>query len=168
MDVKKRWIVTLAALALAAVAAWAIFAQNAMAPEVTVAGLRGERLSLSGFKGKVVLVNFWATTCTTCVGEMPQLVALREKYAGQGYETLAIAMDYDPPEYVKAFVAKTGLPFPVGMDSDGSAARAFGGVRLTPTSYLVDRQGRIVQQYLGAPDFGRLEALVVELLKAGR
>jgi peroxiredoxin len=139
------------AAVLAAAVIWTIVAQKPMAPEVTLTTLNGAPMPLSKLRGQVVLVNFWATTCTTCVGEMPMLKAVQEKFAPQGYTTVAVAMDYDPKEFVTAFVQRTGLPFTFALDSNGAAAKAFGGVRLTPTSYLIDKQGRIVQQYLGAP-----------------
>ena len=73
-------------------------------------------------------------------------------------------MDYDPKEFVTAFVQRTGLPFTFALDTNGAAAKAFGGVRLTPTSYLIDKQGRIVQQYLGAPDAEAFQALIGKLV----
>lgn len=148
-----------------ALGAWTFLDQKPLAPAVTATTLEGKRLNLADLKGKVVLVNFWATSCTTCMGEMPKLTEVHRKYAPQGYETLAVAMDYDPADYVKAYVQKSGLPFTVALDSKGEIAKAFGGVRLTPTSVLIDKQGRIVQTYLGEPDFAKFQALVEDLLK---
>ncbi|RTL54469.1 MAG: TlpA family protein disulfide reductase [Rhodocyclaceae bacterium] len=154
------------ALVLAiSIGVWLEVSQKPMAPMVSATTLRGETLNLADLKGKVVLVNFWATSCTTCMGEMPKLVAVHQKYAAQGYETLAVAMDYDPTDYVKNYAEKNALPFKVAMDSKGDIARAFGGVRLTPTSVLIDKQGRIVQTYLGEPDFAQFQSLVESLLK---
>lgn len=134
------------------------------APDARFTTLDGQSVQLSSYKGKVVLVNFWATTCTTCVAEMPKLVEIHQRLAAKGYATVAIAMDYDPPEYVRNYASKNGLPFTVGLDQGGAAAKSFEDVRLTPTSFLIDRQGRIVQKYLGAPDFPKFEALVEKLL----
>lgn len=136
------------------------------APSFAATTLQGEKLSTEALKGKVVLVNFWATSCTTCMAEMPKLVAIHQQYATKGYETLAVAMDYDPADYVKTYAQKSGLPFKVALDSKGEIAKAFGGIRLTPTSILIDKQGRVVQTYLGEPDFAKFQALLEKLLAA--
>lgn len=138
--------------------------QPAAAPDVSFTTLDGQTRQLSSLKGKVVLVNFWATTCTTCVAEMPKLVETYNKFAPKGFETVAIAMDYDPPEYVRNYAQKNGLPFTVALDSGGKAAKGFEEVRLTPTTFLLDKQGRVVQKYLGEPDFAKLHALLDKLL----
>jgi len=138
--------------------------QPAAAPDVSFTTLDGQTRQLSSLKGKVVLVNFWATTCTTCVAEMPKLIETYNKFAPKGFETVAIAMDYDPPEYVRNYAQKNGLPFTVALDSGGKAAKGFEDVRLTPTTFLLDKQGRIVQKYLGEPDFAKLHALLDKLL----
>lgn len=162
---KSKLIVIFSIVAAAALGGWALLDQKVAAPAVSATTLEGKTLSLADLKGKVVLVNFWATSCTTCMGEMPKLVEVHKKYAPQGYETLAVAMDYDPADFVKAYVKKTGLPFTVAMDSKGEIAKAFGGIRLTPTSVLIDKHGRIVQTYLGEPDFAKFQSLVESLLK---
>ncbi len=104
----------------------------------------------------MVLVNFWATDCAVCVREMPHLVSTYRKYRAQGFETIAVAMKYDPPNYVLNYVEKTALPFTVTLDPMGELARAFGDVKLTPTTFVIDRQGRIVTRILGEPDFACL------------
>ena len=148
-----------------AVAGVMILSQKTRAPDISVATLGGKPLALKDLRGKVVLVNFWATTCTTCVGEMPQMVETYKALAPQGYEMVAIAMDYDRPDWVLNYTQKNALPFTVALDIKGEAAQAFGGVRLTPTSFLIDKQGRIVQQFLGAPDFPALRNRIQALLK---
>lgn len=149
-----------------ALCAYFIVAQKSLAPAISLTTYQGEKLELNGLQGKVVLVNFWATSCTTCIKEMPALIETHRKYAAQGYETVSIAMDYDPPGFVTAYALKNGLPFKVVHDADGSAAKAFGDIRLTPTTFLIDRQGRIIKRYLGAPDFAALHAEIETLLKA--
>jgi len=148
------------------VGGWLFLGKKDSAPPLAATTLQGEQLSLDGLKGKVVLVNFWATSCTTCMAEMPKLMEIHRKYTGKGFETLAVAMDYDPAEYVKTYVQKSGLPFKVILDSKGEIAKSFGGIRLTPTSILIDKQGRVVQTYLGEPDFAKFQALLEELLAA--
>ncbi|MBY0339608.1 MAG: TlpA family protein disulfide reductase [Rhodocyclaceae bacterium] len=149
-----------------ALCAYFIVAQKSSAPAIALTTLQGEKLELTALQGKVVLVNFWATSCTTCIKEMPALVSTHEKFAARGYETVAIAMDYDTPDFIRAYVQKSGLPFKIAHDADGGAARAFGDIRLTPTTFLIDRQGNIIKRYLGEPDFAALHAEIEALLKA--
>lgn len=136
------------------------------APDVSYTLLNGQSKQLASQQGKVMLVNFWATSCTTCVKEMPDLVATYQKFNPQGYDTLAVAMSYDPPAYVANFADSRRLPFGVAIDNTGAIARAFGDVRLTPTSFLIDKRGGIVKKYVGAPDLQSLHALIEDLLKA--
>jgi peroxiredoxin len=135
------------------------------APESSFVLLDGSKLSSSQLKGKVTLVNFWATSCTTCVAEMPEIVATYQQYKNKGYDTLAVAMSYDPPDQVLAYANKNELPFKVTLDVRGNVAKDFGDILLTPTSFLIDRQGRIIKRYLGEPDFAELHRLVEQLLR---
>lgn len=136
------------------------------APDSTFVLLDGSQATTAGLRGKVTLVNFWATTCVTCVKEMPALVATHQKYAPRGYETLAVAMSYDPPAWVVNFVQSRQLPFKVALDNTGEIAKAWGDVKLTPTTYLLDKQGRIVKRYVGEPEMDALHQLIEELLAA--
>lgn len=138
------------------------------APAVSFTSLKGETITLDSLRGKVVLVNFWATSCPGCIKEMPQLVSTYEKYHAQGYETIAVAMSYDPPNYVLTYTEKNALPFTVSLDINGEIARAFGDVKLTPTSILIDKQGSIIQQTVGEPDFAKLHTLIETKLKETR
>jgi peroxiredoxin len=126
--------------------------------------LDGSTRISADFKGRVTLVNFWATSCTSCVAEMPQLVDTYNKYHGRGYDTIAVAMRYDPPSSVVNFTQTRQLPFQVAIDNTGLVAHQWGDVQLTPTSYLVDKQGQIVKRYVGAPDFTELHKLLETLL----
>ncbi|TXI69849.1 MAG: TlpA family protein disulfide reductase [Limnohabitans sp.] len=134
------------------------------APESSFVLLDGSKISTEQLKGKVMLVNFWATSCTTCVAEMPELVATYNKYRDKGYETLAVAMSYDPPAYVVNFTETRKLPFKVAIDNTGANARDWGDVKLTPTTYLVNKRGEIVKRYVGTPDFAELHRLIEKLL----
>ena len=159
--IRRRALAGLTALALTA--ALAGCAQDA-APESTFVLLDGSRQTTADMKGKVTLVNFWATSCTTCVAEMPQIVATHDKYKAKGYDTLAVAMQYDPPSYVVNFAETRKLPFKVAIDNTGKVAQAWGDVKLTPTTYIVDKQGQIVKKYVGAPNFDELHKLIEKLL----
>lgn len=162
---RRKLIAVVTAVLLLAGGLILLLGQEPAAPPAVFTKLDGQKVALDGLRGKVVLVNFWATSCSGCVKEMPDLVKTWQKFHERGLETIAVAMSYDPPEYVREFAAKNGLPFTVALDVDGVAAQVFGNVRLTPTSFVIDRQGKIVQQYVGEPDFARLDALIEGLLK---
>jgi peroxiredoxin len=134
------------------------------APEVRFAPLSGETFSTAQLRGKVVLVNFWATWCVTCVQEMPKMVETYRKFAPRGYEMVAVAVQSDAPSAVAEFTRRRELPFRVALDSSGEIAKSFGQVRITPTSYLIDRQGRIVKQFVGEPDWAEFHALIERTL----
>lgn len=158
----------IAAVGLAAAfLAWRTLAAREPAPAVSYTLLDGSKASTEAMRGKVLLVNFWATSCTTCVAEMPQIVATHEKFKARGYDTVAVAMSYDPPAYVARFAETRKLPFGVAIDNTGAIAKSFGDVQMTPTTFLIDKQGRVVKRYLGAPDFAALHALIGELLAEG-
>lgn len=134
------------------------------APSSTFVLLDGSTKTAKDLHGKVTLVNFWATSCVTCVAEMPKLVATWRQFNGRGYETLAVAMQYDPPAYVVNYAQTRQLPFGVAIDNTGAVARAWGDVKLTPTTFLVNRRGEIVRRYVGEPDFAELHRLIEQLL----
>jgi peroxiredoxin len=136
------------------------------APESTFVLLDGSKINTTGLKGKVTLVNFWATSCTTCVAEMPKIITTYDKYKTKGFDTVAVAMSYDPPAYVVNYAETRKLPFKVAIDNTGAVAKAWDQVRLTPTTYIVNKQGQIVKSYVGEPDFTELHALIEKLLAA--
>lgn len=135
-----------------------------IAPNSTFVLLDGSKQTTADMKGKVTLVNFWATSCVTCVAEMPKVVSTYNKYKAQGYDTVAVAMSYDPPSYVVNYSETRKLPFKVAIDNTGVIAKAWGDVQLTPTTYLVNKRGEIVKQYVGEPDFTALHQLIEKLL----
>ncbi len=161
---KRAW--SLLALALLAVAAAAIYLSGPSdrAPSSTFVLLDGSKKTTEDLRGKVTLVNFWATSCTTCVAEMPEMVATYQKYQARGFQTLAVAMSYDPPAYVVNFTETRKLPFLVAIDNTGDVAKAWGDVRLTPTTYLVNKRGQVVKRYVGTPDFDEMHLLIEKLL----
>ena len=161
----KKWLAAGALVAGAAVGAVVVLGSGtSQAPQSTFVLLDGSQQTTADLKGKVALVNFWATSCTTCVAEMPEIVATYDKYKGQGFETLAVAMSYDPPSYVVNFTETRKLTFKVAIDNTGAVAKAWGDVKLTPTTYIVNKRGEIVKSYIGAPDFEELHKLIERLL----
>jgi peroxiredoxin len=160
-----RQIGLVAVAAAIACAAYFSFFNAPPAPQVQFKTLSGESISTGDLHGKVVLVEFWATSCVTCVEEMPKVIETYNKYKQQGFEMVAVAMDYDPPNHVLSYAQKNALPFKVALDIKGEIARSFGDIRLTPTSFLIDKQGRIVKQYLGAPQMQEFHSLLEKKLK---
>jgi peroxiredoxin len=161
---KTKLIAAVAVVAIAAGAAFAVLTREAPAPEVRFVTLGGQTFSTSALRGKVVLVNFWATSCVTCVEEMPRMIEAWNKFSPRGYDMVAVAMSYDHPNLVADFTQKRALPFKVALDADGAVAKGFGNVNVTPTTFLLDRRGRIVKQYLGEPDWAEFHALVEHAL----
>ncbi len=160
------WL-TLALLGLGlAYYGWQVLNQAKPAPDFKLTNLQGQTISSDAMRGKVVMLNFWATSCTTCVAEMPEMVATYNKYHQQGLEFFAVAMSYDPPNYVVNFAETRKLPFHVVLDTQGQIARSFNEVKLTPTTYVLDKQGRILKRYVGKPDFNELHRLIETQLKA--
>lgn len=157
-------VLAIMAAACGAYAAYSGLARPQPAPDAAFVRLDGSRSSIAQLKGRVVLVNFWATSCTTCVHEMPQVVATHNRFKARGFETLAIAMSYDPPASVIHFAESRKLPFTVVIDNTGAVAQGFAPIEGTPTSVLINKRGEIVKRYVGQPDFAALQALVEKLL----
>jgi peroxiredoxin len=134
------------------------------APDVAFTLLDGRPSSIQALRGKVVLVNFWATSCAPCVQEMPQFVDTHNRFKARGLQTLAVAMSYDPPTQVIRFAQARQLPFDVVIDNVGAVARGFGDVSLTPTTVLINKRGQIVKRFVGEPDFAVLHRWVESLL----
>ena len=156
-----------AAVLLAGVGfAYVTFATKVKAPEVTFITLDGNKIATSSLRGKVVMVNFWATSCVTCVKEMPQMVDTYNKFKGSGLEFVAVAMQYDPPNYVVNYTQTRQLPSKVALDSNGQIAKSFGDVALTPTTFVIGKDGAILKRYVGEPEFGELHLLLQKALAA--
>jgi len=161
---KKAWIAAAVAALLAVGAAVYVGTGSEPAPASTFVLLDGSKKTTDDFKGRVTLVNFWATSCVTCVKEMPQVVATYDKFKARGYDTVAVAMSYDPPSYVVNYAQSRKLPFSVAIDNTGAVAKAWGDVQLTPTTFVVNKRGEIVKRYVGEPDFAELHQLIEKLL----
>jgi peroxiredoxin len=153
------------ALAAIVVGALGILAfQRPMAPDVTFTTLSGKQITMQELRGKVVWINFWATSCPACIEEMPDLDRTYRKFRDRGFEVLAVAMSYDPPGYVINYRSAVNLPFPVVLDTQGEIARAFGNISLTPTAVLVDKTGVTLKTIVGIPDFEEIHVLLDQQL----
>jgi peroxiredoxin len=168
---KARIIVGFVTLAAASALVAALIAVSNLtllrpAPEVRFTALSGETFSTSELRGKVVLVNFWATFCASCLREIPKMVETHAKFAPRGYETVAVAVRQDNLQRVAKFAASHALPYRVVLDRSGEAAKEFGNVRITPTSFLIDKQGRVLRRYVGEPDWAEFHQLVERELRS--
>jgi thiol-disulfide isomerase/thioredoxin len=132
------------------------------APALGINDLDGNPITLDDFKGKIVLLNFWATWCGPCRAEIPDLIELQNKYKDQ-LAILALATDEDDTALVKKFSQKAGINYRVGMSSD-ELRRAYGGIPALPTSFVIDPQGRVVQKHIGLNDPSIYELEVRALL----
>ena len=135
-------------------------------PLLTLTDHRGINHTLAAYRGRVVLVNFWATYCAACLQEIPRMVETHAKFAPRGYETVAVAVRQDNPQRVAKFAASRALPYRVVLDRSGEAAKEFGNVRITPTSFLIDKQGRVLRRYVGEPDWAEFHQLVERELRS--
>lgn len=149
-----------AVLTLLLVFAWP--AAEKPLPPLTFKIIDGRTLALNELRDRPVLVNFWATTCGVCVEELPALMALYRDYAPRGLELIGVAMPYDPPSYVVAMQEQRAISYPVALDIDGTAMRAF-EVAVTPTTLLL-YNGRLVERTVGHTNMQRLRARIDELL----
>ncbi len=156
--------VTVLTVILISAAVWFIPTGLREAPPLAGQTLDGRTLTLEQLRGKPVLVTFWATSCPSCIEEMPHLVNLYRDLNPKGLEIIGVAMAYDPPEQVRALVKQREIPFPIVIDSQERIAQAFDNVRLTPTSVLISPQGRIVHYRLGLLDMPKLRDAIQEML----
>jgi peroxiredoxin len=135
------------------------------APTFSIKGLDGQGISNQSLRGRVVLLDFWATWCTPCLKSMPELQAMHEKYADRGLSVVGVSIDEGGVKKVKKFVSSRKLTYPIAMDSGKAPAWESFRVKAVPAAFLIDRDGRIVAQWTGAPA-GRaeLERTLEELL----
>ena len=135
------------------------------APQLVMTQLNGgQKIDLSSLRGRPVLVTFWATSCPGCIAEMPQLIKLYQELGPKGLEVIGVAMSYDQPDHVLEMQKQKGIPYPIVWDGVGDISRAFGTVTLTPTHFLIDPQGEIVQHKIGDIDIKLLRARVLTML----
>jgi peroxiredoxin len=160
-----RTMVLVAALVAIVGSSSLIFARP-QTPKLNFISLNGEKVTSESLRGKVVMVNFWATSCSTCIHEMPKMVETYNKFRKQGLELVAVAMSYDAPNYVINYTETRRLPFKVAYDARGELAKSFGGVEGTPTTFIIDKNGAVIRRYQGEPTFPELHELLQNKLKA--
>lgn len=137
------------------------------APAFTLSTVDGKQVSLADYKGRPVLVNFWATWCAPCKIEMPWFEELRKQYAGQGFEILGITADVDAGKDVIAKSAqKIGVTYPILLSTD-KVQDAYGGVEYLPMSFYVDRDGKVVEATTGLSSKNEIEANIKKIIASG-
>jgi thiol-disulfide isomerase/thioredoxin len=158
----------LAALALSLIGSlglwWLTPDRLTQAPDITLTTLQGKELSIPIPQGGPLLVNFWATSCPGCLEEIPHLIELYKELAARGFQVIGIAMAYDPPNRVIALSQSKQIPYPIALDIRGEAAKAFGNVSLTPSSFLIAPGGRIIHRQTGELELNKIRSLVVDML----
>ena len=137
--------------------------EHRLAPDFTLPQLDGRDLRLSSFRGKVVLLDFWATWCDPCREETPHFVELQHRYGDRGLQMIGVSMD-DGPEPVRAFYQQFHMNYPVVM-GNAKTGDLYGGVLGLPIAFLIDRDGRILAKHMGATDPAVFENEIQSLLQ---
>lgn len=166
----RRLLAIVIALAAAGVVVWkmnpahprAPLTQNSPAPQFAVQDLDGKIVDSSKFKGKVVLVDFWATWCVPCEAEIPHLVEWQKQHGTDGLQVIGLSMD-DTSGPVKGYVEKHSMTYPVAM-ADEKTIAAFGGVLGLPANILIGRDGRVIAKHVGVTDISVLQKEVEQAL----
>lgn len=134
-----------------------ILARADVAPDWSLQDLTGKTVRLSDFKGKVVILDFWATWCPPCRAEIPHFIALQEKYDRQGLIVIGVSVDQTGLRSVADFALRNQMTYPIVM-GDQATAESYGGVEVIPTTFVIDRQGNIVGRHVGFTDEKIFEA----------
>lgn len=141
------------AVSLLGITSWWLTNAKSLAPNAVFTTLQGDKLALANLRGRPVLVTFWATDCPGCIEEIPHLISLHNQFQASGLQIIAVAMPYDPPSHVLTMVNEKKIPYAVALDIDSRHVQAFGDIQLTPTTFLIDRQGVVVSHHIGALDY---------------
>jgi peroxiredoxin len=136
---------------------------NGEAPDFSVNDIAGKKLALSQYRGKVVLLDFWATWCAPCLEEIPHFVQMQDKYGAQGFQAIGISMD-DGPKPVQEFYKQHKLNYPVAIGSS-ALADSYGGILGLPVTFVINRDGKIRKKYVGATDPNAIEQEVAQALQ---
>ena len=160
-----RWLPSVATVLVVAAAAWLLWPNARPMPEVTFNLLDGRKIFSSELRGKSVLVNFWSVSCETCLNDIPQLTRLQDDMRDQGLVVIGVAVPHDPPPAVISAVEQLKPGFPIALDVHGEVSAAFGGIKVTPTNFLVDPDGNISFSERGPIYEPRIRATLLTFLK---
>jgi peroxiredoxin len=137
--------------------------QGQVAPDFTLKTPDGKTMSLSDFRGKAVLLNFWATWCEPCKVEMPWFVDLQAKYAPQGLQVLGVAMDDSSPGDIASFAQKMGVNYPVLIGKEEVGAQ-YGGIDYLPSTFYIGRDGKVLEHVFGLVSRSEIETNIERAL----
>lgn len=137
--------------------------QLTAAPNWEIKDVNGKTVHSTDFKGKVVILDFWATWCAPCRMEIPGFIALQKKYAQRGLRVIGASVDEGGTAMVKQFMKKLGMNYPVVL-TNKKMQDQFGGIEVVPTTFIIDREGRIVKKHVGLTDQSEFEAEIRPLL----
>lgn len=163
--IRKTLLPLLFGMAVVAAMAWITASSPGIVPNTGFTTLTGERMDFKQWRGNPVLVIFWATTCPPCMRELPALIRLHHSYKSRGLKTVAISMPYDRPDRVVNTVRNFRIPFAVSLDPDGTLARDFGNIALTPTHILIAPDGRILVHQTGPLDLQTMQTRIESILQ---
>lgn len=152
-------------ITVAAYDVFKIYKSPSELPDLNFTTLSNKHFSLSSLRGKAVLITFWATDCPSCIKDIPHLIKLYQDYHAKGLEIIAIAMAYNPPNYVVSMTKEKALPYEVVFDLNGNYAHAFGDVSLTPNSFLIAPDSTIVLHKLGLLDLEKMKMEIEGFIK---
>ena len=137
------------------------------APDFTLKDADGKSVKLSDYRGKVVLLNFWATWCGPCKVEIPWFIEFEQKHKDNGFAVVGVSMDEDGWEVVKPYIEARRVNYRVLLGDDATAQN-YGGVESLPTSFLIDRQGRVASVHIGLVGKSSYQNEIIQLLEDGR
>jgi thiol-disulfide isomerase/thioredoxin len=157
------YLTTLFSVGFVCLAVLAGAALKTPAPDWALKDLNGKTVKFSDFRGKVVILDFWATWCAPCRVEIPHFMELQKQYGPKGLAVIGISLDEQGPAVVKKFVKQFGVNYPVVMGNQ-KVAEAYGGIIAVPTTFVIDRQGRIASQHMGYTDKATFEKEIQSLL----
>ncbi|SVC62972.1 uncharacterized protein METZ01_LOCUS315826 [marine metagenome] len=135
------------------------------APDIYLNFINGQTVNIHSYRGKPLLVTFWSITCSLCLEEIPRLTKLYNELNPYGFEIVGIAMSYDPPNRVIELSEKRKIPYSIALDINSDAETAFGNIRATPTSFLINSDGKIVQHNVGTMNIKKLRSKIKRLLQ---
>lgn len=133
------------------------------APDFTLSDINGKKTNLSDYKGKVVILDFWATWCPPCKAEIPHFIALYNEYREEGLEIIGVTLDHNAEEVARTFAEQNGINYTVLL-GNRSVSDLYGGIMSIPTTFVIDRDGLIRKKYLGYQDKEVFEKDILELL----
>tara|TARA_B100001250_G_scaffold400998_1_gene412318 strand:- start:4443 stop:4928 length:486 start_codon:yes stop_codon:yes gene_type:complete len=135
------------------------------APDVYLNFIDGQKVNIKSYRGNPLLVTFWSITCSYCLKEIPELTRLYNELNPYGFEIIGIAMSYDQPNKVIELSKKKQIPYSIALDINSDAEQAFGSIRTTPTSFLIDPNGKIIQHNVGTMNLKKLRSKIKKLLQ---